>query len=107
MNVDAMVQLDEITPELMAYLERMQPYGADNPEPVFCCRGFQVENLQILKGCHLQLRLRQGKARLGAIGFNFIESDHPPPVPEWLLFSPRWNHWQGQNRIQLHLIDYC
>jgi single-stranded-DNA-specific exonuclease len=106
MKVDAMVHLDEINPELMAYLERMQPYGVGNPEPVFCCRGFQVENLQILKGCHLQLRLRQGKARFGAIGFNFIESDHPPPVPEWLLFSPRWNDWQGENRIQLHIIDY-
>ena len=106
MKVDAMVHLDEITPELMTYIERMQPYGVDNPEPVFCCRGFQVENLQILKGCHLQLRLRQGKARFTAIGFNFIESDHPPPVPESLLFSPRWNHWQGENRIQLHIIDY-
>ena len=106
MKVDAMVRLDEINPELMAYLERMQPHGVGNPEPVFCCRGFQVENQQILKGCHLRLRLRQGKARLGAIGFNFIESDHPPPVPEWLLFSPRWNHWQGQKRIQLHIIDY-
>jgi single-stranded-DNA-specific exonuclease len=106
MKVDAMVHLDEITPELMTYIERMQPYGVDNPEPVFCCRGFQVENLQILKGCHLQLRLKQGKTRFTAIGFNFIESDHPPPVPELLLFSPRWNHWQGENRIQLHLHDY-
>ena len=106
MQVDAMVHLEEINPELMAYLERMQPYGVGNPEPVFCCRDFQVENLQILKGCHLQLRLRQGKARFGAIGFNFIASDHPPPAPESLLFSPRWNHWQGQKRIQLHLIDY-
>ncbi|MGD9207916.1 MAG: DHHA1 domain-containing protein, partial [Syntrophobacterales bacterium] len=106
MKVDAMVHLDEITPELMTYIERMQPYGVDNPEPVFCCRGFQVENLQILKGCHLQLRLKQGKTRFTAIGFNFIESDHPPPVPESLLFSPRWNHWQGENRIQLHLHDY-
>ena len=106
MKVDAMVHLDEITPELMAYLQRMQPYGVGNPEPVFCCRGFQVENLQILKGCHLQLRLRQGKTRLTAIGFNFIEYDHPPPVPESLIFSPRWNHWQGEKRIQLHLHDY-
>ena len=107
MKVDAMVHLEEINPELMAYFERMQPYGVGNPEPVFCCRDFQVESQQILKGCHLQLRLRQGKARFGAIGFNFITSDHPPPAPESLLFSPRWNHWRGQQRIQLHIIDYC
>ncbi len=105
-KVDAVVQLEEITPELMAHLERMQPYGVGNPEPIFCCRDFGVENSLILKNRHLQLRLRQGKARLRGIGFNLMESDQSPPIPQWLLFSPRWNHWQGERHIQLHIIDY-
>jgi single-stranded-DNA-specific exonuclease len=106
-KTDAMVHLEEITPELMAYLERIQPYGVGNPEPIFCCRDFQVEDSQILKGSHLQLRLRQGKARMRGIGFNLLEPHQSTPVPHWLLFSPRWNHWRGEKRLQLHIIDYC
>jgi len=103
---DAVVSLEEVTPELMTYLEQMQPYGVGNPEPVFCCRDFQVEDSQALKGSHLRLRLRQGKARLAGIGFNLLEFDQPLPLPQWLLFSPRWNHWRGERQIQLHIIDY-
>ena len=106
LSFDAMVHLEEITPELMSYLEKMQPYGVGNPEPILYCRDFQVVNLRILKGNHLQLRLRKGEAYFDAIGFNLVDSDQPPPPPEWLLFSPRWNHWRGERRLQLHLHDY-
>ena len=105
-KVDAVVHLEEITPELMTYLERMQPYGVGNPEPIFCCRDFQVEDSRVLKGSHLRLRLRQDKARLTGIGFNLLESDQLLPSPQWLLFSPRWNHWRGERQIQLYIIDY-
>ncbi|MCG6916950.1 MAG: single-stranded-DNA-specific exonuclease RecJ [Deltaproteobacteria bacterium] len=105
-KVDAVVHLEEITPELMTYLERMQPYGVGNPEPIFCCRDFQVEDSRVLKGSHLRLRLRQDKARFTGIGFNLLESDQLLPSPQWLLFSPRWNHWRGERQIQLHIIDY-
>ena len=103
---DAVVHLEEITPELMTYLEQMQPYGVGNPEPVFCCRDFMVEHSQILKGGHWQLRLRQGKARLPGIGFNLLEFDQSLPLPRLLLFSPRWNLWRGERQIQMHIIDY-
>ena len=104
---EAMVHLEEITPELMTYLERMQPYGVGNPEPIFCCRDFQVEDSQILKGSHWRVRLRQGKVRLAGIGFNLLELDQSLPMPQFLLFSPRWNHWRGERQIQLHILDYC
>jgi len=107
LKVDGVARLEEITPELMAYIGRMQPFGPDNPEPIFYCEDFHVENLRALKGCHLQLRLRQGNARVTAIGFNLLKSSQIPLPPEKLLFSPRWNHWQGEHRIQLHIIDYC
>ncbi len=107
LKVDAVARLEEITPELMAHIEQMQPFGVANPEPIFYCQDFHVDNLAALKGCHLQVRLRQGNVRLTAIGFNLLESSQLPPPPEKLLFSPRWNHWQGERRIQLHILDYC
>jgi single-stranded-DNA-specific exonuclease len=107
LRVDAMARLDEITPEFMAELERMRPFGEGNPEPTFCSQGFRVENLRVLKGRHLQLGLRQGNARRLAIGFNLLEPDQVPRPPERLLFTPRWDYWQGERRLQLHILDYC
>jgi single-stranded-DNA-specific exonuclease len=107
LQVDSVTRLDEINPAVMTYLELMQPFGVGNPEPIFCCQDFQVEKLRILKGSHLQLRLRQGNTRLNAIGFRLLDSGQAAPVPERLLFSPRWNNWQGEKRLQLHIIDYC
>ena len=106
-EVDAMARLEEITPELMTYLGQMQPFGFDNPEPVFYCQDFHVDNLLVLKGHHLQLKLRQENTRMTAIGFNLLEPNQVPLPPEKLLFSPRWNHWRGEHRLQLHIIDYC
>jgi single-stranded-DNA-specific exonuclease len=106
-RVDAMVRLEEITPRLMEYLQCMQPHGVGNPEPIFCCGDFQVEKSHILKDRHLQLTVRQGKTRLGCIGFNLMKSEQTPPAPKWLVFSPRWNTWRGKRRIQLHILDYC
>ena len=107
LKVDAVTTLEEITPELMTYVEKLQPFGVANPEPIFCCLNYEVENLRVFQGCHLQLRLRQRNTRMTAIGFNLLESDKIPLPPEKLLFSPRWNYWRGQRSIQLHIIDYC
>jgi single-stranded-DNA-specific exonuclease len=106
-KVDKMVRLEEITPEFVTYLEQMRPFGENNPEPIFCCQDFHIENSQPLKGRHLRLMLHQGSARLNAIGFNILESNQVLRPPERLLFSPRWNHWQGEKRLQLHIVDYC
>ena len=106
-EVDGVAQLEEITPELMFHIDQMRPFGVANPEPVFCCQEFHVETLRALKGCHLQMRLRQRNTRMTAIGFNLLESSHLPRPPERLLFSPRWNYWKGERRIQLHIVDYC
>jgi single-stranded-DNA-specific exonuclease len=105
-EADARVHLGEITPSLISYLELMGPFGEGNPEPVFCCEGFQVESLQVLKGRHLKLRLSQGDVRLTAIGFNLARSGEAPLAPRRIFASPTWNSWQGERRLELQIHDY-
>jgi single-stranded-DNA-specific exonuclease len=107
LEVDSVAGLKEINSELMLHLAQMQPFGEGNPEPTFCLQDFEIKSVRPLKDRHLLLKLRQGNVHHDAIGFNLIEPGQQPPHPERLLFRARWNYWQGERRIQLHIVDYC
>ena len=105
-EADTGAHLGEITPAFVSHLELLGPFGEGNPEPIFCCEHFRVESLQVLKGRHLRLRLSQDDSRLGAIGFNLAMPDQPPPTLKRLFFSPTWNSWRGERRLELRIHDY-
>ena len=105
-KADTGAHLGEITPAFASCLERMGPFGEGNPEPIFCCEHFRVDSLQVLKGRHLRLRLSQGDARLDAIGFDLATPRQPPSSLKRLFFSPTWNSWRGERRLELQLHDY-
>jgi single-stranded-DNA-specific exonuclease len=59
LEVDAELDLTEITPELFQALELLEPYGMGNPEPIFATRGVEVAAPpRILKEKHIKLKLR-------------------------------------------------
>ena len=59
LDLDAELDLTEITPELFQALQLLEPYGMGNPEPVFAARGVQLTAPpRILKEKHIKLKLR-------------------------------------------------
>ncbi len=70
----AELPLEQITPELMAWLEKFEPLGMGNPAPVFVARGVRVAApLRKLKEKHLKLKLQQGAARYDCLAWNWAE----------------------------------
>jgi single-stranded-DNA-specific exonuclease len=58
LDLDAEIDLDQITPELFQALARLEPFGQGNPEPVFATRGARLmAPPKILKDKHVKLRL--------------------------------------------------
>jgi single-stranded-DNA-specific exonuclease len=56
--VDAELPIDQVTMELHRALADLEPFGMDNPEPVFCDRRARlVAPARVLKEKHLKLRL--------------------------------------------------
>jgi len=61
LDLDAELDLTEITPELYRALQLLEPYGMGNPEPVFAARGVQLTAPpRIMKDKHIKLKVRAG-----------------------------------------------
>jgi single-stranded-DNA-specific exonuclease len=58
LDLDAELELDQVTPDLFQALERLEPFGQGNPEPVFAARAVRLmAPPKILKDKHVKLRL--------------------------------------------------
>ncbi len=61
LDLDAELNLAEVTPELFRALELLEPYGMGNLEPIFAARGVQLAAPpRILKDKHVKLKVRAG-----------------------------------------------
>jgi single-stranded-DNA-specific exonuclease len=58
LDCDAELELSELTPEFLALLEQLGPFGIGNPEPVFVSLGVRlVSEPKIVKERHLRLQV--------------------------------------------------
>ena len=58
LNFDAELALDQVTPELFNLLQRLEPFGVGNPQPVFAARAVRLmAPPRIMKDKHVKLKL--------------------------------------------------
>jgi single-stranded-DNA-specific exonuclease len=61
--IDSDLALNQVTPQLLAALARMEPFGQQNPEPVFSSCGVNLlAPPRIIKEKHIKLRVNQKRA---------------------------------------------
>ena len=70
LELDATLDLADVTPELFQTLQLLEPYGIGNPEPIFAARDVQLTAPpRILKDKHVKLKLKAGALRNNAAPF--------------------------------------
>jgi single-stranded-DNA-specific exonuclease len=80
LDVEAELDLDEITPELFQVLRLLEPYGIGNHEPAFSARGVRlIAPPKILKEKHIKLKL---KAREDNSGHPYSPQDPGNDEPD-------------------------
>ena len=58
LNFDAELSLDQVTPELFNLLQRLEPFGVGNPQPVFASRSVRLTaSPRVIKDKHVKLKL--------------------------------------------------
>jgi single-stranded-DNA-specific exonuclease len=73
---DAVLPLDQVTPEIYDAVQRLQPTGMDNEDPVFIAGGVRVaEGPRVLKERHIKLRFATGQNSdtIAALGWRWAE----------------------------------
>jgi single-stranded-DNA-specific exonuclease len=110
--LDAEVPLSMLTTGLLADLDRLEPYGADNRRPLFLAGGLQIQGEPRKVGGgerHLSFRVTQQNTTLKAIAWGMAER-----IDELmsaggaccLAFTPRLNEWQGHRSVDLEVVDF-
>jgi single-stranded-DNA-specific exonuclease len=109
--LDAEVPLSAVTHGFVKELARLEPYGSQNPRPLFLAGGLEVVGAPRRVGHgerHLSFRVRQHGTTLRAIGFNLADRCEELMSASGsccLVFTPRLNEWQGFTQVDLEVQD--
>lgn len=107
--IDAPISLSQIDHAFVSALEKMEPFGQNNPEPRFCAFGVDLipDSIQVLKEQHLKFFVQQNDTTHCVLGFYKAERFCSKSLPRRmdLVFSPHFNTFNGNTTIQLILDD--
>jgi single-stranded-DNA-specific exonuclease len=115
LTYDAQISADEITPELFAHLQDMEPFGLGNPEPVFVARGLRLmAAARVFKEKHLKLCVREADSAhprgFEALGWQMAERLQAEPLRPQdrldLAFSIIRNSHPDFRGLELSLRDF-
>lgn len=106
--IDAVVSFAELTAKFYRTLCRMEPFGPENPAPVFMATNIKDDGgSRIVKEKHLRISVMQDGLHFSGIGFNLGPKmqlfENGAPVD--LAFTLDENAWKNQKNLQLKVID--
>ena len=104
-EIHAAVTLADVNSALMGEIERLEPFGHGNPEPLLGAKNLNVISPKVVGSRHLKLKVKNGPLSLDAIGFDMgdLIDDLVPTVPYDAAFTPAYNEWNGNRYLQLVL----
>jgi len=108
LQIDARAAVSEIDRTLLDWLDRFEPFGPGNEEPVLAVRGRIVGGVRVLKEKHLRFDLGAEGERRECIGFGLAEHAARLEAAEgdvhFAVVASR-NVWNGEERLQLQVRD--
>ena len=106
-KADVELPLSELKPEILNFLERLEPTGKGNPRARFVSRDLIViKHKPVGKdGSHLKLTVTDRKITYDAIAFGQGHwADQMPPRVD-LLYTFEKNYYQNREYLQLNVVD--
>ncbi len=107
-TIDAWIDIDELSPELLLEIDGLRPFGEGNPEPILGVRRALLRYPASPFGngnVRFRLPLADGRL-LSVVGWRLGEN--PPPAGQPLDFAAKFNRYtyNGQSYPQLELLHW-
>ncbi len=108
LDIDCMLSFELINPDLIKTLNKFEPFGMGNPQPVFATRNVSVlECRKIGKDQnHLKLKVESEGSIIDAVAFGFgdkVEFNEGDKID--IAYAVGENEWNGKISIQLRIKD--
>lgn len=108
--IDTEIPLEQLTPTLMHQIDRLEPFGTDNADPILTAQDVRLSEPARIIGkdrTHLMLQVRQGSQVFKALGFGMADREPELRMGKRIdiAFTPRWNTFRGQTKLELLLRD--
>ena len=110
LRLDAKINFSDLTFDFMESLNLLEPFGNENPPPIFYCDVKQVWPPKVVGKSHLKLYLDQNDRLLEGIAFGMADRRHAllgrknPSLR--IAFTPHVNNFLNKSSIQLHIKDF-
>lgn len=106
--LDAAIKVPYITIDTVHDINRLQPFGVDNPTPAFAVRNIKIHKISVMsEGKHLRMTLLKEGKYLDAVGFGMGEYYHHLEEGDFIdvAFALDINDYKGFRNVQLILKD--
>ncbi|MCP4020455.1 MAG: single-stranded-DNA-specific exonuclease RecJ, partial [Desulfobacteraceae bacterium] len=108
LTIDAVLDLEEITFDLAKQVDKLRPFGIQNPEPIFVCEDARVISSFIIGTNHRKMILEKAASISGhkveAFHFNLDNPDDEPEYFPKLAFKLKINKYT-MNSAQIIIED--
>lgn len=109
LSIDCLLAPEELNLRQKFQLDRLEPFGQGNPEPLFLLRSAQVLNSRLVgeKQNHLQLELKVKDQTVKGIAFSFGEHASKIRSGQFYEVACRLeiNEWNHKKSLQLQVVD--
>ena len=104
---DSKAGFSDLTPSLIRELEKLEPTGYGNSEPIFITRNVRIRGKRTVgkDHSHLKLTLSDGKYVFDAIAFRFGDMIDQLNNNVDIAYKFELNIFNGRRSLQLNIVD--
>jgi single-stranded-DNA-specific exonuclease len=110
LDIDMEVKLGQLNGATLDTIQRLAPFGAGNPEPVFLSRNVSIAECRSMgsSGQHLKLKLKQSESCWDGVCFRMGEAmAEVRQSPLDLVYNLELDRWRGVDTLRLNILDFA